>query len=53
MSEQEGQDDGQRELPVVGLQGKPVLYPPGPWEAAVDDRGRLVKDEAGRLLRVR
>lgn len=43
----------QRELPVVGLQGRPVLYPPGTWEAAVDEQGRLVRDAEGRLLRVR
>lgn len=47
------QQDGQRELPVIGLRGEPVLYPPGSWEAAVDERGHLVKDADGRLLRVR
>lgn len=39
--------------PVVGLNGRPARLPERPWFAAVDASGALVRDEDGRLVRVR
>lgn len=39
--------------PVLGLGGDPINTPTGIWYAAVDDRGQLLTDADGRVVRVR
>ena len=38
---------------MLGLGGDPIDTPTGVWYAAVDDRGELLTDADGRVVRVR